>query len=432
MYSTSLALSVWLVTMAAAAGVQAAGQEQPPQEHQHMAMPAPGEGWTLSTDANVIAGYNYQQRLFADFAAIESQNWFMLDASRKAGAGRLTLTGMLSLEPLTIGRLVYAGDGGMDRVYATSQTGARVPFGGSPQLFQTGESYQGTPYVNIQHPHDLIMGLGATYRIDGPKVSYVVGADLVGSPTLGPTPFMHRESARDNPQVPLTHHDLDSTHISEGVVRGGIVTGAMTFEASAFRGEEPDRDDNRFNIETPRLNSWAARVGWRRGPWQAQFSGGRLHQPEWFEPYDQTRLTASIGFDGAVASRPVAATLAWGHHQEDNGFNDHSDGYLLEWDVRATDRTAIYGRVEQSAKQIFGLGLHPVGFNHRHVYSHIDPFTLGLVRDLGPDRWGRLGIGADVTVYRMSDDLIEYFAGSRSFHIFLRWRPARSSMAHMH
>jgi hypothetical protein len=416
-------------------GVRGAAQDQTPSpmspEHHHMAQPS-GSTWSWATDANVIVGYNYQQRLFADFAAVESQNWFMASASRNAGPGRLTLTGMASLEPLTIGRLVYAGDGGMTRQYSFSPTGERVSFGGSPQLFQTGESYQGVPFVNVQHPHDLIMGLGATYRIATPRVAWVFGADLVGSPTLGPTPFMHRESARDNPQVPLTHHDMDSTHITPGVLRAGVETGSMTFEASAFRGEEPDQDDNRYNIERPKLDSWAARVGWHRGSWQAQFSGGRLHEPEWFEPYDQTRLTASIAFDGAIASRPLAATLAWGHHQEDNGFNDHSDGYLLEWDLRASRRTAVYGRVEVSAKQIFGLGLHPKGFNHQHFYSHVDPLTLGLVRDVGPDRWGRVGIGADFTVYRMSPDMQEFFDGSRSFHVFLRWRPLRTSTAHVH
>lgn len=425
-------ISVGLLPAALGAQDQPQPPGQPPAVHHHLAEPPADTAWTWTADANVIVGYNYQQRLFADFAAFESQNWLMLAGGRRIGPGRLTVTGMLSLEPLTIGRLVYAGDGGMDRVYASSPTGARVPFGGSPQLFQTGESYQGVPFVNVQHPHDLVMGLGATYRIVQPNVAYVFGADLVGSPTLGPTPFMHRESARDNPQVPITHHDLDSTHITPGVLRGGVETGPMTFEASVFRGEEPDQDDNRYNIEAPRLDSWAARVGWHRGPWQAQFSGGRLHNPEWFEPYEQTRLTASVAFDGAVASRPVAATLAWGHHQEDNGFNDHSDGYLLEWDLRATQRTALYGRAEVSAKQIFGLGLHPVGFNHPHFYSHIDPLTLGLVRDIAPARWGRLGIGADVTVYRMSQGLIDYFDGSRSFHVFLRWRPVRASMAHVH
>jgi hypothetical protein len=431
MNSISLALSICLLTSALAPQVQAAQQEEQ-QEHDHMTMPAPGAGWTWTTDANIVAGYNYQQRLFADFAAIESQNWFMLAGSRTLGPGQLTVSGMLSLEPLTIGRFVYAGDGGMARVYTSSPSGERVPFGGSPQLFQTGESYQQVPFTNVQHPHDLVMGLGATYRIERANTAYVFGADLVGSPTLGPTPFMHRESARDNPQVPLTHHDLDSTHITPGVLRAGVETGPMTFEASVFRGEEPDQDDNRYNIETPALDSWAARVGWHRGAWRAQFSGGRLRNPEWFEPYEQTRITASIEFDGSVASHPLAATLAWGHHEEDNGFNDHSDGYLLEWDFRATGRTSVYGRAEVSAKQIFGLGLHPAGFNHRHFYSHVDPFTLGLVRDIAPARFGRLGIGADFTVYRMSEDLIPFFEGSRSFHLFLRWRPSRASMVHIH
>jgi len=422
-----LLVSFCFRTSAAAAQEPTPEPDQPP--HDHMAAVEPGEGWTWTTDANVFVGYNYQNRLFADFSAFESQNWFMLSGSRKAGPGRLTVMGMLSLEPLTIGTFVDAGG---ERVYAVSPTGERVRYGGSPQLFQTGESYQGAPFVNVQHPHDLVMGLGLTYRIEQPKVAYVFGADLVGSPTLGPVPFMHRESARDNPQVPLTHHDMDSTHITPGVLRAGVETGSMTFETSVFRGEEPDQDDNRFNIETPRLNSWAARIGWHSGPWQAQFSGGYLHEPEWFEPYDQTRFTASIGFDGTVASRPLAATLAWGQQREHNGFDDHADGYLLEWDLRATNRTSFYGRVEASAKQIFGLGLHPKGFNHKHFYSHIDPLTLGAVRDVAPVRWGRLGVGADVTVYRMSEDLIQYFDGSRSFHVFLRWRPSYSPVAHVH
>ena len=420
-------LALWVLVVLLSPVVRA--QDHPPEHHMaEMPPSSPASGWSWTTDANVFVGYNYQRRLFADFSAVESQNWFMVSGARALGPGRLSIEGMVSLEPLTIGRLVY---GGNTRVFAYSPTGERVSFGASPQLFQTGESYQGAPLVNSQHPHDLLMGLGATYRVQGPHhVDYVFGADLVGSPTLGPPPFMHRDSARDNPQVPLTHHDLDSTHITPGVLRAGIGTGAITVEASVFRGAEPD--ENHFNIEAPGLDSWAARVGWRRGPWQAQVSGGRLHAPEWFEPYDQTRLTASVGFEGVVASRPLAATLAWGHHSEDNGFNDHADGYLLEWDLRASPRTAVYGRAEVSTKQIFGLGLHPAGFNHRHFYSHIDPLTLGVIRDVAPARWGRLGVGADITVYRMSADMIEYFDGSRSFHVFLRWRPAAASTAHVH
>jgi hypothetical protein len=395
---------------------RAVAQDQPP-EHQHQGMSTADPAWTWTGDANAFVGFNYQQRLFADFSAWESQNWFMGSGERPLGRGRLTVQGMLSLEPFTIGKLVYGG-------------GQSVTAGGSPQLFQTGESYQGTPLVNYQHPHDLIMGLGATYRLERPRLTYVVGADLVGSPTLGPIAFMHRDSARDNPQVPLTHHFLDSTHITTGVLRGGVEAGGFTFEASVFRGEEPN--ENRVNIDRPRLDSWAARVGWKRGPWAAQMSGGRLHEPEWFEPYDVTRLTASIGFTGSIGSRPAAATLAWGENREFTPFRGVSDAYLLEADLRASARTTLYGRAERARKEIFGLGYHPKGFGHPHIFSDIDAFTIGAIRDLPFERFGRIGGGADITVYRMSPDMDVYFSGSRSFHVFVRWRPHAPSTAHVH
>jgi hypothetical protein len=362
--------------------------------------------WRWSADGNLFYGYNYQQRLYADFSAWESQNWVMATGERQVGTGRVQVETMISLEPFTI------------------------PSGGSPQLFQTGETYQRVPLVNKQHPHDLVMGLGATYRIARSRVTYIVGADLVGAPTLGPGVFMHRESARSNPQVPITHHFMDSTHATTGVVRGGIEVRAFTFEASAFRGAEPDED--RTNIERPRLDSWAARVGWRRGAWSAQFSGGHVKEPEWFEPYDHTRLTASVGFDGQIAGRRLAATLGWGQHREAVVINGVSNGYLLEWDLAAASKTHLYGRAEVAHKQLFGLGFHPRGFEHPHIYSRLDALTVGGLRDFLTMRWARLGIGADATLYRMSADLLPYYDGSHSYHFFVRWRPNALAHAHVH
>jgi hypothetical protein len=362
--------------------------------------------WTVKTDANAFFGYNYQQRKFADFWAWESQNWFMLSADRDLGSGKLSLVGMASLEPFTLEKI------------------------GSPQLFQTGESYQQIPLVNDQHPHDLVMALGATWRVDRGALAYSLGVDLVGSPALGPIPFMHRESARDNPEVPLTHHFMDSTHITTGVVTGGVERGPLTLEASAFRGEEPD--ENRLDIDQPRLNSYSARIGWAQGPWQAQFSGGHLHKPEWFEPFDVIRWTASVGFDGSVLSRPVTATLAWGENRTAVVSNGVADGFLLEWDVRAAAATSFYGRAEVTEKELFGLGLHPLGFQHPHFYSHVDALTLGVVRDLPLESRGRLGLGGDVTLYHMSADAAIYWAGSHSYHVFLRWRPTVATSHHHH
>ncbi len=48
--------------------------------------------------------------------------------------------------------------------------------------------------------------------------------------------------------------DLD---IAEGVMTGGIATEKFQIEASGFRGMEPDED--RWDIEKPKLDSWSVR-----------------------------------------------------------------------------------------------------------------------------------------------------------------------------
>jgi hypothetical protein len=108
-------------------------------EHQHdMPMDA-GDSWTWSWSANVSAGWNYQLRKFRDFETIESQNWFMGGGEHAFHGGRLRLHTMLSAEPFTIQAL------------------------GSPQVFQTGETYHQAPLIDYQHPHDLFMDLGGTW-----------------------------------------------------------------------------------------------------------------------------------------------------------------------------------------------------------------------------------------------------------------------------
>ena len=388
------------VLMLCLAARSADGQDH--SQHQDHADPA----WTWMLDANVFFGLNDQRRRFADYSAWESQNWFMAAAGRQSPAGRFSANLMLSLEPFTVA----------DQ--------------GSPQLFQTGESYQGVPLVNYQHQHDLLMELGVTYTITRPAVTYTLGADLVGSPTLGPTAFMHRSSARNNSQAPLIHHYLDSTHITPGVLRAGVGLGSFTFEGSVFRGRSPDED--RVDIERPGLDSWATRVRWQRGSWEVQASGGHLKQPEWFEPYDATRLTASVTFDGEVRSRPLAMTLAWGENRQFNGYNGNVDGFLLEGDWSAMPALAVFGRIEVTAKELFGLAPHPKEFTHPHWFSDVRAFTVGSVWDLPIPRIGRLGVGADVTLYRMSDDIRPFFDPSRSVHAFLRWRPRAAAAPHHH
>jgi hypothetical protein len=59
----------------------------------------------------------------------------------------------------------------------------------TPLLLQTGETYQGTPLHDRQHPHDLAMELSTTFeqKLAGP-VSASLYLAAVGEPAAGPVP----------------------------------------------------------------------------------------------------------------------------------------------------------------------------------------------------------------------------------------------------
>jgi hypothetical protein len=168
-------------------------------------------------------------------------------------------------------------------------------------------------------------------------------------------------------------------------------------------------------------------------PWDAQVSGGHLHNPESFELADLPRLTASIAYTGLLRSHRLAAMLAWGENREVHGI---LDAYLAEWELGATARGTFYGRAESVAKDLLDLGgPDPPGFIEFHRISHVAALTVGYIHDVG--RWsfpGRIGIGADATVYHVPDNMLDYYGSSpRSFHVFARWRPrASNSPGHVH
>src|SRR3546814_7165598 len=115
---------------------------------------------------------------------------------------------------------------------------------------------------------------------------------------------MHRGSARFNPEAPVTHHWFDSTHITFGVLTAGIGTDRWQVEASAFNGTEPNEE--RWGIDTPRLDSWAVRASWTPSPhWSAQISYAGIKEPEALHPGEAVgRLTASISYASSRLSVP--------------------------------------------------------------------------------------------------------------------------------
>ena len=289
---------------------------------------------------------------------------------------------------------------------------------GYPLLFQTGETANGRdPLVDRQHPHDLLMETAATYSLNlSPQSSLFVYAGLPGAPALGPNAFMHRLSGMDNPQAPLSHHWLDSTHISWGVVTGGYTWKALRLEASVFNGREPDQD--RYNIELRSLDSYAARVSYNpTRDWSLQGSFGRLASPEQLQPgVSVRRSTASASYNAPLAQW-WQTTLAWGRNAPSAG--QPSDAWLLESALKFAGAHTLLGRLERVAKD--ELFLPGAALNGRSFT--IKTLSLGYIRDFARLGALDLGLGALISTYRYPSMLNAAY-GSRptSFMVFVRAR----------
>jgi hypothetical protein len=331
-----------------------------------------------------------------------------------SGGGSLMLRGMFSAEPFT------------------------SPNGGFPELFQTGETWRGRPIIDAQHPHNLFMELAValTMPLSEQTSIYIYGGP-VGEPALGPTAFMHRESASENPAAPLGHHWQDSTHVSFGVFTAGANLWRFRIEGSVFRGAEPN--EHRKTIQLGKLDSWSARVWFTPSPdWTMQFSHGHIVHPEILEPGNTERTTASIAYNRKWTAGFWATTLAWGRNHEERG---NSNAYLLESTANFMGKNYVYTRMELVDKpglleeNIFGrAGLdqfHPVGNglevgNSFEQAFRVGAFTFGGVRDIVAHPRLRVGLGADFTFYHVPDPLKAIYGSSpTSVHVFVRLRPGR-------
>jgi hypothetical protein len=245
------------------------------------------------------------------------QSMAMLSAEKDTGWGRVQLKSMMSLEPLMSNR-------------------------GYPNLLATGETAGGTPLVDRQHPHDLFMELAARVDVNvGENGRLFVYGGPVGEPAIGPSAFMHRTSARYNPEAPITHHWFDSTHITYGVATLGYATPTVQLEGSLFTGREPDEE--RWGIESPRFDSWAVRGTWTPSPaWALQISHARLKEPEaQHAGENEHRTTASVQY---ANGKGLSAMAAFSAKNRDPG------GTLTAWLAEANwdidDHHTLFGRIE--------------------------------------------------------------------------------------
>ncbi|CAN5239251.1 hypothetical protein BH09PSE3_BH09PSE3_13200 [soil metagenome] len=343
-------------------------------------------GWAVMVHGYVWGTYSNQGGPRGDDMGFAT-SMAMVEGSRDLSAStRLQLRGMFSLDPL-IGKRGY------------------------PNLFATGESANGIALVDRQHPHDLFMELSARVDTDvGNGFTAFVYGGPVAEPALGPSAFMHRASAQFNPEAPITHHWFDSTHITYGVVTAGIANKRFQIEGSAFRGREPD--EARYNIETPKLDSYSVRGTWTPTPnWAASLSYGRLKSPEALHPdEDETRLIAAI----AYADKRLAVTAAYSRKNRLPG--RVIDAYLAEANWSFMPRNALFGRVENvDNDELFAEGnpLHDQPFR-------VTKATLGYAYTLPIGPFG-LSLGGSGSAYAKSAALDAAYGRSPiSFTLFAK------------
>lgn len=289
--------------------------------------------------------------------------------------------------------------------------------GGYPLLLQTGESADGqTPLIDRQHPHDLFMELAASYTQRLSERSSVFAYfGLPGEPALGPPAFMHRFSGEDNPEAPISHHWLDSTHITYGVVTLGYVLGNLKLEVSGFRGREPD--EKRYDIESGPLDSASVRLSYNpTRDWALQASHGRINSPEQLHPDDDVdRTTASVIYHRDLRGAQWQTTLAWGRNSPSHG--DATDAYLLESAISLRKTHTFFGRAERADKNELFLPGDP----RDHDTFRVGKLTLGYVYDFLSEGHFKLGVGGLASTYSLPGDLHSVYGSSpTSYMLFAR------------
>lgn len=350
--------------------------------------------WTFMVGGFSYLVYDKQAGSLGGKKVID-ENMFMFMGHTKLHDNILGFRTMFSLEGLTIGKCGY------------------------PLLFQTGETCDGiTPLINKQHPHDLFMELALTYAYLFDKdTSAFLYFGFPGEPALGPSVFMMRFASEYIPSAPLGHHWLDSTHITYGVITGGIIHKGLKCEVSGFKGKEPDQ--NRFDFEKLKIDSYSFRLSYNPNEnWSMQASYGFLKSPEQLEPNKNThRYTLS-----AIYNKAVDQCFNW-QTIFTVGVNKNEPGhtlpaFLVDSTFEYKKKHLIFGRFESILKDELFLKLDPL-FNRKF---NINKFSFGYIYEFMTNniKWG-LGSSFDAYILPFKVDE-RYKIDSLSYMIFLQMR----------
>lgn len=364
--------------------------------------------WMYMFHGNIFIRYNDQDIENVGTrgdSKVDAPNWFMAMGQRKVGdRGLFHFNAMFSLDPL------FGGDG-------------------YPLLFQTGETFEGQPLVDRQHPHNLFSELSVAYTQSFTKdIDLFMYFGYPGEPALGPVAFMHRPSSLNNLDSPLGHHWQDATHITFGVATIGFRYKVFKLDGSLFTGREPG--EARYGFDKPRFDSYSCRLTVNPTDQIAgQVSKAFIKSPEPLEPNeDVERTTASILHSLPLGrdNHFLTSALIWGYN--DSGDDHQENSFTLETNLQL-DRFAIYARFENIEKSAGELLLD--GFEEHELFK-VNALTLGLNYTIVRQWNTHIAIGAQGSLYSADNRLDPTYGNNpKSLEIYMRISPSLMNMDKM-
>ncbi len=362
---------------------EASGTAWQPDSSQHTGIHLTSGDWSVMLHGNVDLVHSWQEKPRGDSKTFVA-GMLMGMARRPIGDGTVQFRAMVSPDPL-MGKTGY------------------------PLLLASGETANGhDPLIDRQHPHDFFMELSASVsQAIGPKTSLFLYGGLPGEPAFGPPAFMHRQSISASPEAPITHHWLDSTHITFGVLTAGLVHDNVKIEVSRFNGREPDQ--HRWDIETGPLDSTSVRLSWNPTVnLSLQGSWAHLEEPEQLEPgVNQRRWSASGTHTLPMANGWWSTSLAWGRKGLEG---KNYDAFALESSLKWRDWT-LFGRGELTENNEL-LGHHGEEEEEHHGEAfRVGKVSFGLARDFTVAKNLKLGLGGLYAFNFVPDELEDAYGG---------------------
>ena len=357
--------------------------------------------WMYMFHGNIFLRYNNQDitnKGDRGDAKFDVPNWFMGMGQRRVGnSGLLSLRAMISLDPIFVGGEGY------------------------PLLFQSGETWQGVPLVDRQHPHDLFSELAISYsHMVSSKADVFVYFGFPGEPAFGPVAFMHRVSSLYNPDAPIGHHWQDATHITFGVGTVGIRYGRFKLESSLFTGREPDEE--RYGFDTPRFDSWSTRLSYNPIRELAlQVSRADVKDVHQLGPREDVIKTTASAIHAMKVRENIYLNSAavWGLNEAGGHHAQHS---LLFESALTITNTTLYGKYEWVEKSSEDLLLEE-SLGHDALFK-INAVTIGINQNLVSFNSTNLSLGVQGSVYMSPKELHAiYGENPKAFQVYLRVYP---------